>query len=583
MSPAVLRRLFAEYRYEWPLAAVTLFIAIITAAAELLPHNYIRMAINYFQGWAKPGPLNPWPFAVLILLTYLIHNLLRFAQSISRMELGTRISNRLRSRIYAAVQRHSLTFHKQTTSGDLISRSTADVQRMARFIYFGVFGTADMAIFVLGAVVMLLWINWKLALVALAPLPFAVFLTVRLGMKVRKIWRESRDAYGDVTTTIQENIAGARVVRAFAQESREEEKFGERSGTFVTKVIDAIEYWVVRMVGPNFVFGLVMPLAILYGGFQALAGHVEVGDIFFCFSVMQPIQRRLRTVMRLVDTYQRAAAASERVFEVLDEEPSIRSKPGAEPLPPSTEGTGSAVAFENVSFGYEPEKPVLHHVSFDVRPGETVAIVGHTGSGKSTLISLIPRFHDPDEGRVLINGTDVRDIRLEELRQDVGIIFQDTFLFSAPVRENIAYGEPDAPLDAIQAAARAAQAHEFILGLEDGYDTVIGERGETLSGGQAQRVAIARAVLLDPSVLIMDDATAAVDSETERLIRETMKQVAEGRTNFIIAHRVSSVAHADQILVLEEGRITERGTHAELYERGGIYRRMCDQQFEGVT
>jgi ABC-type multidrug transport system fused ATPase/permease subunit len=585
-SPAVLGRLMGEYRHDLPLTVVAVAISLAGTGAELLPHVFIRMAINYLQQWFEIGPvrpwaLAPWSFVVLIVLAYLLHNLLRFAQMVTRMELSTRITNHLRRRVYSAVQRHSLTYHKQTTTGDLIARATGDVRHMARFIFFAVFGTADMVIFLFGAVGILFWIDWGFALVVLAPVPLAVVLTVRLGMKVRPVWRASRDAYGQVTTSLQENIAGARVVRAFAQERAEEGKFGDHTETFLSKVLGAIEYWVVRMVGPNFLFGLVMPAAVVYGGAAVIRGSLHVGDIFFCFSVMQPIQRRLHHVMRLVDSYQRAAAGAERVYEILDEEPSIRSKPGAKPMPPSPEGPGAAVAFENVSFGYEPDKPVIQDVAFRAEPGQTVAIVGHTGSGKSTLISLIPRFHDPTAGRVLINGFDARDIRLDELRRAIGIIFQETFLFSASVRENLAYGQPDAPFEAVRTAAQAAQAHRFITGLEDGYDTIIGERGVTLSGGQAQRLAIARAVLLDPSVLVMDDATASVDSETERLIRETMKRVAEGRTNFVIAHRISSVAHADLILVLKDGRIAERGTHAELVRLGGIYRRMCDQQFAG--
>ncbi len=564
-NPAVLRRLLGEYRHEVPLLIIAAVIAVAASGAELLPHLFVRDAINYLQRWFGVGPLKIAPFVVLIIVSSLVHNLLQFSIQVSRAELGVRVSNHLRRRMYAAVQRHSLTFHKRTTTGDLIARSTADVQHMAEFIRFGVFGTADMLIFLIGAVGILIALDWRFAAIALSPVPFAALLTFRVGMKVRPLWKQSRDTYGQGTATLQ----------------AEEARFDQRTTTFLQKVLAAIEYWVVRMVGPNFVFGLVMPAALAYGGYAAIRGQLGVGDIVFCFSVMHPIERRLHHIMHLVETYQRAAAASERVFEVLDEEPGIRSKPGAKPFPGPVAGDTPAVEFRNVSFGFDPQKPVLHEVSFSVRTGQTVGIVGHTGSGKSTLLSLIPRFHDPAAGSVRIHGMDVRDIQLEELRRAVGIVFQETFLFSDTVRENIAYGNPRADFAAVQAAAQAAQAHEFILGLEKGYDTIIGERGVTLSGGQAQRIAIARAILLDPAVLLLDDATASVDSETERLIRETMRRVAEGRTTFVVSHRVSSVAHADEILVLRGGRIVERGTHAELVELGGTYSRMCDQQFVG--
>jgi len=577
-------RLLREYRHEPGLTALAALVSVAAAGAELLPHVFVRDAINHLQVWCGVrGPLSMWPFVILIALAALIQNLLRFAYSVSRMELSVRISNRFRRRMYEAVQRHSLTYHKQTTTGDLIARSTGDVQDMGRFIHFAVFGTADMLVFLCGAIIILFIINWPFALIALSPLPLATYLTVRFGARMRPIWKGARDAYGEVTTVLQENIAGARVVRAFAQESAEEGKFAGKTGSYVERVIHAVRYWALRMIASNLIFSMVMPVALFYGSYAVIRGWLGVGDIVLCFSMMRPIQRRLHHVLRLVEVYQRAGAGADRVYEVLDERPSIRSRPGADPMPEQPVGTGAAVEFRNVSFGYEADKPVLRDVSFSAEPGQTIAVVGHTGSGKSTLIGLIPRFHDPTAGTVRINGREARDIQLEELRRSVGIIFQDTFLFSATVRENIAYGRPGAGNEAIQVAAEAAQAHEFILELEDGYDTVVGERGVTLSGGQAQRIAIARAVLLDPSVLVMDDATASVDSETERLIRETMRRVAEGRTNFVVAHRVSSVAHADQILVLEDGRIVERGTHAELVAAGGVYRRMCDQQFAGRT
>ncbi len=570
-----------EYRHEVPLTVLAMLITIAGSAMEVFPIVFTGWAVNYLQAWYGTGRLNVWPFVILIALAALVRNLLRFAQSVGRAELSVRITNRLRHRMYEAVQRHSLTYHSKTTTGDLISRSTGDVEHMSRFIRFSVFGTAEMLIVLGVSVVTLLSIDVSFAVIALSPVPLAVYLTVRFGSRMRPMWRGARDAYGEVTTVLQENIAGARVVRAFAQEQAESEKFGGRTVTYIKRVIDAFRYWVVRMVSTSLAFSMVTPIAVLYGSYAAIRGGLGIGDILICLGLMRPIERRLHHIMHLIETYQRAAAGGERVFEVLDEEPSIQSHPGAQAMPRSSERKGACVEFGGVSFGYEPDKPVIADVSFTAQSGQTIAVVGHTGSGKSTLISLIPRFHDPTAGVVLINSKDARDIRLDELRQAIGIIFQETFLFSASVRGNIAYGLPDADEDAIRAAAQAAKAHDFIMELDDGYDTIIGERGVTLSGGQAQRIAIARAVLLDPDVLIMDDATASVDSETERHIRETMRQVAEGRTNFIVAHRVSSVAHADQILVLEEGRIAEQGTHTELYNRGGIYRRMCEQQFAG--
>lgn len=583
-TPHMLRRLFGEYRWESKLTVLAGAIALVTAFGELVPAWFVRQAVNYFGDWVRagqPGRLVVWAFAVPIVIVVVIQNLLRYSQTMARADLGVRLTNRLRERMYEAVQRHSLTYHKKQTTGDLIARSTRDINSMGHFLNFAVFNILDLVVFLGGAIAVLVWVNPMFALIALSPLPLAVYLTIRFGRRVRGKWRDANDAYGEVTTVLQENIAGARVVRAFAQEVAEERKFGGRIDSYVGKIIAALDFWITRTLFSSFVFGLVMPVALAYGAYAVIKGWMREGDMTLCFFYMAPVEQRLHHLIHTVEVYQNAAAGAERVFEILDEEPTVRTSPGARPIPALRERGGAEVEFRNVSFGYDPEKRVLCDVSLVAPGGETIALVGRTGSGKSTLISLIPRFHDVTAGAVLVNGTDVRDIKLEALRRSIGIIFQETFLFSATVRDNIAYGHPGASTETVEAAAKAAQAHEFITQLEKGYDTVIGERGVTLSGGQAQRIAIARAILLDPKVLIMDDATASVDSETERHIRETMRAVSAGRTNFVIAHRISSVAHADRIYVLDGGRVVEQGTHAELVALGGMYGDMCAQQLAG--
>jgi len=581
---ASVRRLFGLYRPELKLTILAAVVAAASSFAQLLSPYIIRNTINYFADWYSAGgdgPLVMWPFALLVLWATVLRSVLRLAHGLSRASLTVRIANGVRERMYHAIQRHSLSYHKQTTTGDLIARATRDIQSVARFIGFGVFGTADLVIFLGGAAAILFFINPIFALVALSPVPIAAFLMVWFSSGMRTRWREASEAYAEVTTVLQENIAGARVVRAFAQESSEQAKFHARADDYVGKIIGVIRYWVVRMISPDFVFGLVVPIGLVYGAHKVIGGRLRLGDLMLCFFFMRSMQHRLRHLIRIVEVCQTAGAGAERVFEILDEEPSIQTRPGAQLVPPTPGDVGALVEFRDVTFGYDPEKPVLRGISFAANPGQTIGIVGRTGSGKSTLISLIPRFHDVTGGAVLINGVDVRDIELSDLRHAVGMIFQETFLFSATIRDNITYGQPDASAEATGAVAQATQAHDFIMELEDGYDTIIGERGVTLSGGQAQRLAIARAVLLDPKVLIMDDATASVDSETERQIRETIRTVARGRTNLVVAHRISSVAHADLILVLEDGRIVESGTHRDLFALGGVYRRMCEQQIEG--
>jgi ATP-binding cassette subfamily B protein len=412
-----------------------------------------------------------------------------------------------------------------------------------------------------------------------------------------------------MTTVIQENIAGVRVVKAFAREQAEVEKFRGRKDVFLNSLLKTVNYWAARVPFAQFIFGLSLPLVLWFGGRLVIQEALSLGDLAKVVFYIMALGHRVGAVGQFTNILQTASASAERILEVIHEPQRLAS--GKRDLPP---GRG-AVRFEHVSFSYaalsengrsrgdeiKPARPEhaaddrsgptsappgvapragLHDVSFEVRPGQTIAIVGPTGSGKSTLVNLIPRFYDPTEGRVWVDGVDVRELRLVQLRRAVGVIFQETFLFSTTVAENIAYGKPEASRDEVERCAKAAQAHEFVLELEDGYDTVIGERGVSLSGGQRQRLAIARAFLMDPRILILDDATASVDSKTERLIQEAMRRLCEGRTSFVIAQRFSTVQHADQILVLRQGRIVECGRHDDLIHRSGFYREIFEQQIK---
>src|SRR6266516_1534179 len=466
----------------------------------------------------------------------------------------------LRTQLYARLVRLSFGFYDRHQTGQLMSRATVDLQGVRFFLGYGL-------IFFFQNILTFFFV-WKLALIPLAITPVLVVLAYRYSHVSHPTLREVQQKLADVATVAEENIVGVHVVKSFAQEPSEREKFRARTEAVFDQTIKANRQRAFYVPLISWVPLVAQAAVLLVGARMVTSGELSVGG-FVAFNLyLGLLVVPLRSLGMWIGQAQRATASGERIFQVIDEPGEVTDRPGAGELPAG----GGHIRFEGVGFEYMPGRPVLEGIDLDVPPGQTIALIGHTGSGKTTLTSLVPRFYDVTAGRVTINGADVRDVKLGSLRSEIGAISQDTFLFSASVRENITFGAPGLSDDEIEHVARLAQAHEFIERLPEGYDTVIGERGITLSGGQRQRLAIARAIAVDPRILILDDATASVDASTEARIRLGLREAMEGRTTLIIAHRLSTISLADEIVVIDAGRIAARGTHDDLLETSQVYR-----------
>jgi ABC-type multidrug transport system fused ATPase/permease subunit len=478
----------------------------------------------------------------------------------------------MRTAIYAKLVRLSFGFYDRHQTGQLMSRATVDLQGVRFFLGYGLIFFFQHIFTIVGVGIVVFIIAWKLALITIAIAPVLVAVAYRYSHVSHPLLRDVQQKMADVATVAEENIVGVHVVKAFAQEDAEQAKFSRSSEEVFGLSVKANRQRAFYIPMLSFLPLLAQAAILLEGGRMVARGSLSLGDFVVFNLFLALLVMPLRQLGMWIGQAQRATAAGERIFQVIDEPEDIRDTPTARELPP---GPGR-VTFEHVTFGYNPERPVLHDLDLELAAGKIVALIGHTGAGKTTLASLVPRFYDLQTGNVSIDGNDVRDLTLTSLRREIGVIAQDPFLFSATVRENIAFGRPGTSDDDVERAAHLAQAHEFIDALPDGYDTVIGERGITLSGGQRQRVAIARALVVDPRILILDDATASVDATTEAKIREGLREAMRGRTTIIIAHRLSTIALADEVVVLEDGRIAARGTHGDLVDTNDVYREIYE-------
>lgn len=485
--------------------------------------------------------------------------------------MGARLETDMRRDLFDHLQKLSFRFYDNAKVGQIMSRITHDLFDVTEFSHHCPEEFFVSGIKIIGAFIILLRVNVPLTLILFLLLPLMLLSRILLRKKMKAAFKKQREEVGELNAAIEDNLLGIRVVKSFANEEYERERFETGNRRFFDAKKTAYRYMSLFHGGIRFFDGVMYIAVIVIGAAFLLHGKITPGDFMAYLLYIQTLIASLRRLVEFTEQFQRGVTGIERFMEIMDEPVEIADKPGAVPL----ENVRGNVEFSNVSFRYsENGKTVLSHIDLSVSPGENIALVGPSGGGKTTFCNLIPRFYEAAEGQILIDGQDIRDVTLETLRQNIGVVQQDVYLFSGTVGENILYGKPDASREEMEEAARAAGAHDFIMVLPNGYDTYVGERGVKLSGGQKQRIAIARLFLKNPPILILDEATSALDNESERLVQESLDRLAKGRTTFTIAHRLTTVRGADRILVLTENGIEESGTHAALMEKGGIYRRL---------
>lgn len=557
------------------LAVLTLLCAACATAMELVPPWVIKIIIDDVIQ-AKQASLLPGVIGLLVG-AYLLKNLFASLRIRLNNQLEQTVVHDLRRHIFAALQRLSITYFENRSTGEIMSRVTNDTEHVERIFIDGLEGMMTASLTLVGITGLLFMLNWKLAALALLPIPLLALSASWFTSKVHGYYRETRQSAAELNGYLQDALSGIRETMGFSRQGHEQARFDRLSQAYSDKNLKAMVLWSMYSPGMILVGAFGTVLILWYGAGEVMDGRLTLGELVLFLSYLAMFYVPINQIHSVNHMLQHALAASERVFDVLDTVPDVADRPGV--VAPGHRAQGE-VHFEQVRFHYRPDVPVLKGFSARVSAGERVALVGMSGAGKSTLLKLLMRFYDVTDGAILIDGKDLRDLPLAYLRQQIGFVQQEPFLFNGTVRENLLYGDLNADQDRLEAAARAARAHEFIAALPEGYETWIGERGVKLSVGQKQRVSIARVLLKDPPIVIFDEATSNIDTETEVKIREALSELTAGRTTFIIAHRLSTLHDVDRILVLENGQLVEDGRHAELLSRGGVYAGLYEAQFQ---
>lgn len=573
-----LLRSFRFLRKYWYLAVGALLSLFVTTVASLAIPRLSQTMID--QGLGQRNIQLVLILSAIMLVLAVVQGLFQFAQGAWAARSAQGIAFDMRNTLYSKIQSLSFSYHDRSQTGQLLTRATSDVEMVQRFVGQGLITLVSALLMMVGALILLFTTNWRLALVMVVVIPVTGVIFSAFIRTAQPLFKKIQERLSTLNVVLQENIAGVRVVKAFVREAHEGNRYRKANVDLYDVNIQVNR--VLSLAFPSiFTMANAATLCIYWiGGNQVIAGSLTIGELVAFTSYVMMAFFPVVMMGFVLSMFSQAAASAERIYEIIDTSSEVVEKPGAQPLP----AIQGRVAFEDVTFRYyQSGDPVLKNVSFVAEPGQAIALLGATGSGKSTIINLIPRFYEVCDGRVTVDGNDIRDVTLESLRAQIGIVLQETNLFEGSIRENIAFGRPDATLEDVIGASRAAEAHEFIGSFTEGYETRVGERGVTLSGGQKQRVAIARALLLNPKVLILDDATSSVDLATEFKIQKALDRLMRGRTSFVIAQRVATVLNADQILVLDKGEIVARGTHEELLDCSEIYAEIYHSQLQDST